>query len=54
MERWASLFAVDTSHYFGQRILNSKIKEHILTRNLAFKANVSNVNKRIRRYKDRG
>ncbi len=33
--RCASLFAVDTSCYFGPRILNSQIKRHILTRNLA-------------------
>ncbi len=28
--RWASLFAVDTSRYFGPRILNLEIKIHIL------------------------
>jgi hypothetical protein len=28
--------AVDTSRYVGPRILNSQIKRHILTRNLAF------------------
>jgi hypothetical protein len=31
--RWASLFVVDTSRYFGPRILNLQIKRHILTMN---------------------
>jgi hypothetical protein len=41
--------AVDTSRYFGPRILNSQIKRHILTRNMVVWINVSNVDKRIRR-----
>jgi hypothetical protein len=36
MYRWALLFAVDRSRYFGPRILNSQMKRWILTRNLAF------------------
>jgi len=35
--RRASLFAVDTSRYFGPRMMNAQIKRHILTRNLAFR-----------------
>jgi hypothetical protein len=52
--RWSSLFAVDTSRFFGPQILNSQIKRHSLARNSAFFTNVSNVNKRIRGKKDRG
>jgi len=40
--RRASLFAVDTSYYFGPRIPDSKIKRrHILTRSLVFRTNFS-------------
>ncbi len=43
--RCASLFAVDTSCYFGPRILNSQIKRHILTRNFVLFNNISKCEK---------